>query len=98
MTKIEELPTLISQGDKTRGQLVFNSQKAACFSCHAIGYRGGTIGPDLTRIGQIRSERDLLEAVVFPSASFVRSYEPMTISTHSGQVYNGIVRKTRRMK
>ena len=28
---------------------------------------------DLTRVGKIRSERDLLEAIVFPSASFVRS-------------------------
>ena len=91
--KIEELLTLSSQGDIKRGQLVFNSQKAACATCHAIGYLGGTVGPDLTHIGKIRSERDLLEAVVFPSASFVRSYEPMTISTRGGQVHNGIVRK-----
>jgi len=91
--KIEELLALVSQGDIKRGQLVFNSQKAACASCHAIGYLGGTVGPDLTKIGQIRTERDLLEAVVFPSASFVRSYEPMTISTRNGQVHNGIVRK-----
>jgi putative membrane-bound dehydrogenase-like protein len=91
--KIEELLTLLPQGDITRGQLVFNSQKAACFTCHAIGYLGGTIGPDLTRIGQIRSPRDMLEAIVFPSASFVRSYEPMTISTTGGHAYNGIVRK-----
>jgi putative heme-binding domain-containing protein len=92
-SKIEELLALVSQGDIKRGQLVFNSQKAACASCHAIGYLGGTIGPDLTKIGQIRTERDLLDAVVFPSASFVRSYEPMTISTRNGQVHNGIVRK-----
>jgi len=91
--KIEELLTLVSQGDVKRGQLVFNSQKAACASCHAIGYLGGTVGPDLTRIGKIRTERDLLEAVVFPSASFVRSYEPMTVTTKSGHVHNGIVRK-----
>ncbi|HEY4312239.1 MAG TPA: PVC-type heme-binding CxxCH protein [Pirellulales bacterium] len=91
--KIEELLTLSSQGDIKRGQLVFNSQKAACASCHAIGYLGGSVGPDLTQIGRIRSERDLLEAIVFPSASFVRSYEPMTVTTHGGQVHNGIVRK-----
>ena len=93
MAKIEELLTLLPGGDIKRGQLVFNSQKAACASCHAIGYLGGTVGPDLTHVGKIRSERDLLEAIVFPSASFVRSYEPMTITTHGGQVHNGIVRK-----
>ncbi|HVU89401.1 MAG TPA: PVC-type heme-binding CxxCH protein [Pirellulales bacterium] len=93
MAKIEELLTLLPHGDIKRGQLVFNSQKAACATCHAIGYLGGTVGPDLTHVGKIRSERDLLEAIVFPSASFVRSYEPMTITTHGGQVHNGIVRK-----
>ena len=53
-------------GDVRRGQAVFNGPKAACLSCHTIGYLGGKIGPDLTRIGQIRSERDLLEAISVP--------------------------------
>ena len=35
--------------------------------------------PDLTRIGQVRSERDLLEAILFPSASFARGYEPVVV-------------------
>jgi hypothetical protein len=43
-----------------------------------MGYLGGKVGPDLTSVGQIRTERDLLEAVVYPSASFVRSYEQLT--------------------
>ena len=93
MAKIEDLLSQVSTGDIQRGQLVFNSQKAACFTCHEIGYLGGTIGPDLTRIGQIRSERDLLEAIVFPSASFVRSYEPVTVATTSGKTFNGLLRK-----
>jgi putative heme-binding domain-containing protein len=50
------------------------------------------VGPDLTRIGQIRSRRDLLEAIVFPSASFVRNYEPMRITTTRGVTINGVVR------
>ena len=28
---------------------IFHSEKAACYSCHAIGYRGGNVGPDLTQ-------------------------------------------------
>ena len=77
------LPAL-QGGDVGRGQAVFNSEKAACYGCHAIGYMGGRIGPDLTRIGQVRSERDLLEAVVFPNASFARGYEPVVIRTCAG--------------
>jgi putative heme-binding domain-containing protein len=53
---------------------------------------GGKVGPDLTKIGQIRSERDLLEAILFPSASFVRSYEPIKIATSSGKVFQGVIK------
>jgi putative membrane-bound dehydrogenase-like protein len=94
-TQIRRLETLLPQvqgGDIARGQAVFNSQKAACYTCHAIGYMGGKIGPDLTRIGQVRSERDLLEAIVFPSASFARGYEPVVVRTRSGEVHGGVLR------
>jgi putative membrane-bound dehydrogenase-like protein len=86
------LPTLAG-GDVARGQAVFNSQKSACFTCHAIGYRGGKLGPDLTRIGQVRTEMDLLESIIYPSASFVRSYEPFTVVVKGGEDVTGIVRK-----
>jgi putative heme-binding domain-containing protein len=91
--KLENLLTSLKPGDIRRGQAVFHSQKASCAACHAIGYLGGNVGPDLTRIGQIRSERDLLESIVFPSASFVRSYEPVLVTTKDGKVHNGLIRK-----
>jgi putative heme-binding domain-containing protein len=77
--------------DVRRGQLVFNSQQTACATCHTIGYLGGKVGPDLTSIGQIRTERDLLEAVLYPSASFVRSFEPVIVTTKDGEEYSGVV-------
>jgi putative heme-binding domain-containing protein len=90
--RLEQLLTGLQGGDVNRGQAVFNSARAACYSCHAIGYMGGRVGPDLTRIGQVRSERDLLEAIVYPSASFARGYEPVTIRTRSGETRAGILR------
>lgn len=91
--RLETLLAGLQRGDVRRGQAVFNGPKAACLSCHTIGYLGGKLGPDLTKIGQIRSERDLLEAIVFPNASFVRSYESVVVRTKSGEIYNGVVRK-----
>ncbi|MHC5542204.1 PVC-type heme-binding CxxCH protein, partial [Singulisphaera rosea] len=91
--KLESLVSSLQGGDIRRGQSVFNSAKAACVSCHSIGYIGGKVGPDLTRIGQIRTDRDLLEAIVYPSASFVRSYEPLVVATKEGKVVNGVSRK-----
>jgi putative membrane-bound dehydrogenase-like protein len=90
--RLEELMVAVQGGDVARGQTVFNSTKAACLTCHAIGYLGGRIGPDLTRIGQVRSDRDLLEAVVFPNVSFARGYEPVLVRTKSGQMHGGLLR------
>ena len=86
---------MVGGGDIRRGQSLFNSPKAACATCHAIGYRGGKLGPDLTSIGQIRSERDLLEAIVFPNASFVRGYEPLLVTTASGATHSGVLKADR---
>ena len=80
-------------GDTRRGQVVFNGAKAACASCHRIGYLGGNVGPELTKIGEVRSERDLLEALIYPSVSFVRSYEPTTVVLKDGDEVNGILRR-----
>jgi putative membrane-bound dehydrogenase-like protein len=91
--KLESLLSSLSSGDIRRGQAVFNNPKVACVSCHAIGYLGGKVGPDLTRIGQVRSERDLLESLAFPSASFVRSYEPVIVATKDGKIYSGVLKK-----
>ena len=90
--RLETLLPTLEGGDIARGQAVFNSAKATCYSCHAIGYMGGHIGPDLTRIGQVRTERDLLEAILYPSASFARGYEPVVVRTRSGAVHTGVLR------
>jgi putative membrane-bound dehydrogenase-like protein len=84
---LKELPP----GDVRRGHEVFLSKKAACATCHAVGYLGGRLGPDLTNIGKVRNERDLVESIVYPSASFVRSYEPVTVVTDDGVAASGII-------
>ena len=89
--KIEGLLPLVASGDIRRGQAVFNGAKASCRTCHAMGYVGGRVGPDLTRIGGVRTERDLLEAIAYPSASFVRSYEPVVVATIDGRVLAGLL-------
>jgi putative membrane-bound dehydrogenase-like protein len=90
--RLEQMLGAMQPGDVRRGQQVFNSTRAACLSCHAIGYAGGRIGPDLTRIGEVRTDRDLLEAIVFPSASFARGYEPVTVRLKDASVVNGALR------
>ena len=88
--RLAELESGIKGGDIGRGHLIFNG-KAVCITCHKMGYRGGKMGPDLSRIGKIRTERDLLEAIAYPSASFVRGYEPMLVKTKSGEQLAGVI-------
>jgi putative membrane-bound dehydrogenase-like protein len=90
--QIDQLIPQIAQGDVRRGHAVFNSNKAACTTCHRMGLYGGLVGPDLSAIGALRTERDLLESILFPSLSFVRSYEPVSIVTTAGQAVSGVIR------
>jgi putative heme-binding domain-containing protein len=93
LARVTALSATLPPGDVRRGQALFNSAKSTCTACHAIGYAGGKFGPDLTRIGQARSTRDLLEAIVAPSASFVQGYEPFTVTTRDGVQHFGLLRK-----
>jgi len=89
--RLDSFMTQLKGGDPLRGLQVFHGSKASCGACHEIGYRGGNIGPDLSRVGSIRSRRDLLEAILYPSVSFVRSYEPVMVLTRDGEVVNGLL-------
>jgi putative heme-binding domain-containing protein len=84
------LPT-VDHGNATRGREIFFGPRVACSTCHTVRNEGGHVGPDLTRIGAVRSPRDLLEAVLFPSASFARGYEPVVVATVDGRVWTGVV-------
>lgn len=89
--KLTELEPVLTGGDGKRGRAVFFGKKAACSACHTVGTEGGKIGPDLSKIAGIRTGRDLLEAVVFPSSSLVRGFEPYVVVTAEGRQFSGII-------
>ena len=82
-------PLLTAGGDAGRGRRIFFGENVACGSCHTIGRQGGHVGPDLTAVGAIRSGHDLLEAIVFPSASFVPGHEIYRVET-AEDTYAGV--------
>ena len=84
-------PLLTAGGDTGSGRNIFFGKRAACASCHTIGREGGHVGPDLTSIGAIRSGHDILEAIVFPSATMVPGHESRRVETKAGKVYTGVV-------
>ena len=96
--KVDAMLAKLGPGDAIRGLQLFRSSKTACSSCHRLGYVGGEIGPELSRIGGSRTRRALLEAILFPSARLEQSYQPTRVLTLDGQVYNGIVKNTSNSK
>ena len=92
IARVDELVTLTKNGDAKRGGELFRGGKAVCSTCHAVSREGGMFGPDLTKIGGIRTARDLIEAVAFPSSSYVRSYEPLIVRTRAGAEHLGILK------
>ena len=90
-TRLDELHPLTVGGSLEQGRDIYFGNKALCSQCHAINNKGGGVGPDLGKIGAIRSGRDLLESIVFPSASFARGFEPYVVETKAGKTHTGIL-------
>lgn len=79
-------------GNVANGEKHFKGGKGTCIACHKIGDVGRPIGPDLSHIGAIRTERDLLESILFPSNTLARDYEAHVIETSDGQQTLGVVK------
>ena len=92
--KVETLPALIAaKGRPAEGRKIFESGKGACNACHRIGDVGNLVGPNLSAIGKIRTERDILESILFPSATLARDYEAHAIEMASGESFVGVIRR-----
>ncbi|MCP4506315.1 MAG: c-type cytochrome, partial [Fuerstiella sp.] len=92
--RLDELATFLPNADPQRGEKLFNNRdRSKCITCHIKGKQGVRLGPDLTRIGAIRSERDLLEAIVSPSASIARSHAIINVLTEDGRAVSGLLVK-----
>lgn len=88
---LDSVLSSLEEGDPKRGAEVFFSEKSKCATCHQVAGRGGKVGPDLSMIGANRSGPDLLESIIFPSATIVRDYESYSIATEDGQVLTGLI-------
>ena len=75
-------------GNAERGREVYWG-KGACASCHMVAGQGGTLGPDLTRIGSQRSPASLKESIVSPSANIATGYQGVRVA-EVGRTITGI--------
>jgi putative membrane-bound dehydrogenase-like protein len=90
-SRVIELEKLAESGDAERGRAAFLAGTGACLTCHRVGADGGRVGPELSRIGAIRTRRDLVESIAFPSATLARGYETFQVERTGAEPLVGLV-------
>ena len=78
-------------GDPAAGEALFWGS-AGCGRCHAMGARGGTLGPDLSHGSRRNGADKLKESIVDPNADITPGYAIVTVVTRDGRTITGVER------
>jgi putative heme-binding domain-containing protein len=75
-------------GDAARGRTIFES-KGSCSSCHRINGSGSRLGPDLSRVGQVRRAIELEHSLLEPAAEVLPANRFYRVTTREGATVTG---------
>jgi putative heme-binding domain-containing protein len=82
------------EGDVARGARLFaDEQKLACLKCHSVDGSASKAGPDLSAAGDKFGRRDLVDAMLTPSAMISPGYGTVIVETKSGEEHQGILKQ-----
>lgn len=81
-------------GSAERGRVLFaTAEKGACAACHTVDGMGGKAGPDLFAIGDKFPRRELIDALLEPSATIAVGYDATIVETTSGETFYGVIKQ-----
>jgi putative heme-binding domain-containing protein len=75
-------------GDAARGKMIFEG-KGTCTSCHRVNGVGSRVGPDLSRIGQLRRSMDIETSLLDPNAEVLPTGRFYRVVTKDGATVTG---------
>jgi putative heme-binding domain-containing protein len=85
---------LTHEGDVARGATLFaDEQRLGCAKCHSLDGRAGKAGPDLFAIGDKFGRRDLVDAVLRPSATISPGYGTVIVELKAGEEMQGVLKQ-----
>jgi putative heme-binding domain-containing protein len=85
---------LTHEGDAVRGGKLFNDeQKIICAKCHSVDGSASKSGPDLIAAGDAFGRRDLVDAVLRPSATIAPGYGTVIVETKAGDAFQGVLKR-----
>ncbi|MEP7230787.1 MAG: c-type cytochrome, partial [Ginsengibacter sp.] len=73
--------------DFGQGKAMFKA--SLCSSCHSLGGGGGSVGPDLTQLGNRFSGKDILESIIEPSKAISDQYAATNFLLKNGSTVMG---------
>ncbi len=83
-----------NEGAVAHGKELFsNEQKTLCVKCHTVDGSSSKAGPDLSFIGDKFPRRELITAILEPSATIAIGYESTTIANKSGDEFTGVIKQ-----
>lgn len=85
---------LTHEGDAGRGASLFaDEQRLGCSKCHSVDGGATKAGPDLFAVGDKFGRRDLVNAVLMPSATLSPGYGTVIVETRAGEEFQGVLKK-----
>jgi len=82
-------------GNAAHGRELFNDeQRAACVKCHSVDGASGKAGPDLFAVGDKFPRRELIRAVLEPSAEIAIGYGTTIVETKSDEEFQGVIKES----
>lgn len=85
---------MTQEGERARGKRFFeDEQRVGCSKCHSVDGQGQKAGPDLASVGDQFARRDLINAVLTPSATIAVGYSTTLVETKSGEDYQGVLKQ-----
>ena len=80
--------TVATAGDAARGKAIFDG-KGACETCHRVNGSGSRVGPDLSRVGQLRRTTELEQSLLDPAAEVLPGNRFYRVTTKDGVSISG---------
>src|SRR5258708_33560837 len=82
----------LRDGDPIRGAIVFFQPYLSCTKCHSAGEEANRpLGPDLARLQSDATPAHLVEALLEPSKTIRKGFEPVTLLLKDGKTASGIL-------
>lgn len=86
---------LTKQGDPRNGAKLFaEDPRLACAKCHSVDGTSSKAGPDLFAAGDSFGRRDLVDALLMPSAIIAPGFGTVMVETKNGETHQGVLKQS----